>query len=79
MLLDKDHNLAVIYGISEDCAGNIAEEISRTGNPTEGKKPNGWIKRYGKLTVIEGDDEKILVISGMSDETVEAYGKLEYV
>jgi len=71
MLLDADHGLAVIYGISTYCADIIAEELART---TDGRRAYGWVEKHGNLTVI-GD---ILVISNMSQEAVEKYEGLVY-
>jgi hypothetical protein len=72
MTLDAAHHLAVVYGVPANCEADIKEEIARTA---DGRKAYGWLKSIGKLTVV-GDG--ILVISGMSDETVKAYGKLKY-
>ena len=71
MLLDGDHGLAVIYGISTYCADIIAEELARTA---DGRRAYGWVEKHGNLTVI-GD---ILVISNMSQEAVEKYEGLVY-
>ena len=72
MTIDAAHNLVIIYGVSESCEADIKEEIARTA---DGRKNFGWLEKIGKLTLV-GDG--ILVISGMSDETVESYGKLTY-
>ncbi len=72
MTLDAKHHLAVIYGVSASCSSDITEEIART---QDGRKNFGWLKNIGKLTLI-GDGT--LVISGMSNETVEKYQHLKY-
>ncbi|KAH8884076.1 hypothetical protein GQ53DRAFT_597353, partial [Thozetella sp. PMI_491] len=70
MTLDPSHNLAIIYGISASCASDITEEISRT---RDGRKNFGWLQKIGNLTLL-GDGT--LIISGMSNGTMEAYKKL---
>jgi hypothetical protein len=72
LLLDKEHKLAVVYGVSEGCFATIAEELARE---KDGRKTYGWEKKHGKLTAIGGG---ILVISGMSDDTVARYAALKY-
>ncbi|PKS11255.1 hypothetical protein jhhlp_003016 [Lomentospora prolificans] len=72
MLLDSDHSLAVIYGISQSCADTIAEELARTA---DGRRAYGWVENHGTLTVIEGG---ILVISNMSETAVQTYSELIY-
>lgn len=72
MLLDADHGLAVIYGVSDVCADTIREELARQ---EDGRKTYGWVEKHGHLTLVEEDT---LVISGMSDEAVELYRGLEY-
>jgi len=72
MTVDKKHKLAIVYGLSSDCAAEIAEELAREA---VGKKNYGWVKKHGDLTVIKGG---ILVISGMSEEAVGKYEKLVY-
>lgn len=72
MLLDADHGLAIIYGVSDTCADTIREEL---GRGEDGEKTYGWVETHGALTLIEGG---ILVISGMGDEAVELYEGLEY-
>ena len=67
MLLDADHGLAVIYGVSDTCADTIQEELSRAA---DGRKVYGWLETHGALTLIEGG---ILVISGMSEGALEMY------
>ena len=72
MLLDSDHGLAVVYGVSEHCADTIREELARVEN---GKKTYGWLEKHGRLTLIDGG---ILVISDMSEDAVGMYEGLEY-
>jgi hypothetical protein len=72
MTIDSKHRLAVVYGVSEYCAAEIAEELSREAI---GKKNYGWVQKHGNLTFIKGG---ILVISGMSEEAVKKYEKLTY-
>jgi len=73
MTVDAKHRLAVVYGVDEYCAAEIAEELSREA---AGKKNFGWVKKHGNLTFIKGG---ILVISGMSEEAVVRYQKLDYL
>ncbi|KAK3299670.1 uncharacterized protein B0H64DRAFT_371984 [Chaetomium fimeti] len=73
MTLDAPHALAVVYGLSENCAEQIAEEKARE---VDGRNNYGWREEHGVLTVVEGG---ILVISGMSEEAVERYQGLEYM
>ncbi|KAH6637299.1 hypothetical protein F5144DRAFT_454801, partial [Chaetomium tenue] len=70
MTLDAPHGLAVVYGLSEYCAAQIAEEKAREA---DGRKNYGWREEHGLLTVVEGG---ILVISDMSEEAVARYGRL---
>jgi hypothetical protein len=72
MMLDAQHSLAVIYGVSSSCVAEIAEELART---KDGRKNYGWVKKYGKLNSI-GDG--ILVISEMPDTAVKAFQRLKY-
>lgn len=72
MTLDAKHKLAVIYGVSDSCAAEVAEELARE---VDGRKNYGWVRKHGNLTIIKGG---ILVISNMTDEAVERYSKLTY-
>ena len=71
-MLDKKHNLAIVYDVSEDCFSTIAEELARK---KDGRKTFGWEEKHGTLTAINGG---ILVISNMSDDAVARYEKLKY-
>ncbi|EAQ90256.1 hypothetical protein CHGG_02191 [Chaetomium globosum CBS 148.51] len=53
MTLDAPHGLAVVYGLSENCAAQIAEEKAREA---DGRKNYGWKEEHGLLTVVEGGD-----------------------
>ncbi|KAK0711813.1 hypothetical protein B0H67DRAFT_492079 [Lasiosphaeris hirsuta] len=72
MTLDTKHKLAVIYGVSEYCAAEVAEELARS---TDGRKNYGWAGKHGNLTLIKGG---ILIISGMPEDAVTRYSKLTY-
>ncbi|KAK0622457.1 hypothetical protein B0T14DRAFT_494111 [Immersiella caudata] len=72
MTVNAKYRTAVVYGVSDYCASQIAEELAREA---AGRKNNGWVKNHGNLTFIKGG---ILVISGMSEETVRRYQKLDY-
>ncbi|KAK4450985.1 hypothetical protein QBC34DRAFT_401945 [Podospora aff. communis PSN243] len=72
MTVNAKFRTAVVYGVSEYCAGQIVEELAREA---AGRKNNGWVRDHGNLTFIEGG---ILVISGMSDDAVKRYEKLDY-
>src|SRR5689334_12256616 len=61
MTIDAKHRLAIVYGVNEYCAAEIAEELSREAI---GKKNYGWVQQHGFLTVIKGG---ILVISNMTE------------
>lgn len=79
MTLDAEHRLAVVYGLSEHCAATIAEELRRR---EAGEKNFGWVEKHGWMTVIEPHKEgekRILVLSGMSQQAVERYGRLTYM
>lgn len=73
LTLDAPHGLAVVYGLTDNCAAQIAEEKAREA---DGRKNYGWREEHGVLTVVEGG---ILVISGMSEEAVGRYAALEYL
>ncbi|KAL2754123.1 hypothetical protein ACRALDRAFT_2020984 [Sodiomyces alcalophilus JCM 7366] len=66
-----ESNLAVVVGITEDCANTIAEEKARD---QDGRKTYGWLQKHGKLETICNT----LVISEMSDAAVQEYLALEY-
>lgn len=72
MTLDTKHKLAIVFGVNQYCAGQIAEELARQ---KDGRKNNGWLQKHGVLTYIDGG---ILVISNMTDDAVKRYGKLTY-
>ncbi|GAB1318276.1 hypothetical protein MFIFM68171_08486 [Madurella fahalii] len=74
MTLDAEHRLAVVYGVSADCQGQIAEELAREA---DGRKNYDWVQKHGSLTVIPG--ENILVISNMPEQAVERYQSLTYM
>jgi hypothetical protein len=79
MTLDAEHGLAVVYGLSESCAAEIAEELARDA---DGRKNYGWEEEHGRMTVIEPSgavEERILVLSGMSERAVQKYGALTYL
>ncbi|KAL2270668.1 hypothetical protein VTJ83DRAFT_39 [Remersonia thermophila] len=74
--IDAEHGVAIVYGISEHCAGLIATEIDRTA---QGLKNFRWIQDHGWMTVIEPrkeGDERILVLSGMTPAAVQKYQNL---
>jgi hypothetical protein len=73
MAINAKYRTAVVYGVSDHCAGQITEELAREAAV---RKNNGWVKNYGNLTYIKGG---ILVISGMSEEAVKTYEKLDYL
>ncbi|KAK4460407.1 hypothetical protein QBC42DRAFT_272501 [Cladorrhinum samala] len=70
MTIDAPHNLVIVYGVDQSCAATIKEELARE---LDGRKTYGWQQQHGKLTLIDGG---ILVISNMTAQTVERYGKL---
>lgn len=72
MTLDAKHSLAVVYGVSDSCAVEIAEELAREA---VGRKNYGWVRQHGNLTFIKGG---ILVISNMTADAVQRYSKLTY-
>lgn len=72
MLLDAEHGLAVVYGVSDACQDTIREELARED---DGRKTYGWVEGHGDLTLVE---DGTLVISGMSDDAVELYEGLDY-
>ncbi|KAM0326329.1 hypothetical protein ACHAQA_006929 [Verticillium albo-atrum] len=70
--IDDVHGLIVVHGITEECVADIEEEHARE---EDGRKTFGWTEEHGKLNPI-GDG--ILVISKVSDETVQKYQSLTY-
>ncbi|KAK4041211.1 hypothetical protein C8A01DRAFT_14997 [Parachaetomium inaequale] len=76
MTLDAKHGLAVVYGVSEGCQAQIAEELARA---KDGRKNYGWAESEGRLTVVQEGEGGILVISGMGEGAVERYGELGYM
>ncbi|KAK0639969.1 hypothetical protein B0T16DRAFT_424001 [Cercophora newfieldiana] len=72
MTVDSKHRLAIVYGVSDYCAAEISEELSREA---VGKKNYGWVQKHGSLTFIKGG---ILVISNMTEDAVKRYEKLTY-
>ncbi|KAK4149944.1 hypothetical protein C8A00DRAFT_46546 [Chaetomidium leptoderma] len=80
MTVDAKHKLAVVYGVSASCVAQIAEELAREA---DGRKNYGWVEKHGWLTVLAAQDGeeggRTLVISGMSAQAVERYGKLTYL
>lgn len=75
MTLDAPHRLAVVYGVSQSCRDQIAEELAREAR---GQKNYGWVREHGTLTVLPGE-EGILVISDMPPAAVERYAALTYM
>jgi hypothetical protein len=79
MTLDASQKTAVVYGVSDYCAAEIAEELARE---KDGRKNYGWIRTHGNLTFIPrktgGSGGGILVISDMEDAAVQRYSKLTY-
>ena len=70
--INAKHRVTVVYGVSEYCAGEIAEELARVA---DGRKNYGWLEKHGQLTYIKGG---ILVISNMTDDALNRYAKLTY-
>lgn len=70
LFVDKESNSVILTGVSEGCVETIAEEHRRE---LDGRKTYGWTENIGKLNTSR---EGVLVITEMSDETIERYEQL---
>lgn len=71
--VNAKHRAAVVFGVDEYCAAEIAEELARE---KDGRKNYGWVRKHGSLTYVKGG---ILVISNMTDDAITRYQKLTYL
>ncbi|KAK0610754.1 hypothetical protein B0T14DRAFT_439692 [Immersiella caudata] len=72
MVIDPRQHVVVVYGVSDHCGAEIAEELARVAS---GRKNYGWLEKHGYLTFLEGGT---LVISGMSEDAIKRYQSLTY-